>query len=655
VTLADSGGVPAGAFPKQYELAEFEQLAGCTLSFAENPDIGALNARIAANPDSLPPVDQRLPEEPLVVVPEQQIGVYGGALDGLSNATEAGTSDLLSVRHVNLVRFDNDLQTIVPNVARSWEWNDDFTKLTFHLRKGHKWSDGEPFTAEDIVFWYDDLILNKDIFPETPAKWLFDGKPMKVTAVDDTTVEFDLPVATPGLLTRFAVDFAQPFQPKHFLAPMMPKYNPKADEEAKAAGYEGWVDRLTNFYGSSDWKDVPSPLLDGSDNRVAPTLEAFILSEETAEGRKLVANPYFHMVDTAGNQLPYIDEIDETYVPDKEVRVLKITNGEVDYKAQALFIDDFPVLKDNEGAGNYTVDLVPATGEAVFYAFNVTHKDPEMTKIFGDVRFREAMSLAIDRNEINEVIYLGQGEPQQAVPADPNTVSFVTDDQLHYMTDQDIAQANALLDEMGLKDVDGDGFRERLDGSKLTVLLEYSNQGAPVKLHELVKGYWEKVGVRVLLKEVSSDEYRTDAANNDLDLTVWKNDNTSGATISQNPFQLIPPFGNFFNPGTGTEWAKWKASDGAEGIEPPDDVKKLYELANQFQQVPLGSDQSNTIGHEIVDIHVKNLWKIGIVGNLKAPVVHHNDLGNFEPFTVKSFDYYWAYPYRTFQWFLSNG
>ncbi|MBW7883529.1 MAG: ABC transporter substrate-binding protein [Caldilineaceae bacterium] len=652
VTVANSQGVPAGAFPQQYELAEFQELAGCELTFQENPNIAALNARISGNLTELPPVAERLPEEPLVVAPYEEIGVYGGVLDGMSNATEAGTSDLLSVRHVNLFRYADDLQTVVPNVAKSFTWNEDFTELTIELRAGHRWSDGEPFTAEDIVFWYNDLILNKNIYSETPSRWLFDGQPMQVEALDDVTVKITFPVPTPGIVNRFAADYGQPFQPKHFLSQFHIDYNADADKLAAEKGFDSWADLLNNYYGASDWKDVPSPLLDGTDTIVVPTLESHILVEETTEGRKLVANPFFHMVDTAGNQLPYINEINERYIPDAEVRNLKLTNGEVDYKSQAVFIENFPLYKENEQKGNYRIDLPQGLGEAGFYSFNVNHKDPEMRRIFEDLRFRQAMSLALNRDEINEVVYLGQGVPQQAVPIEPATVSFITEEMLNYMIEYDPDQANALLDEMGLADVDGDGFRERLDGSPFVVQIQYSNQGAPIRLHELVKEYWEAVGVRIQLKEVTSDEYREQGNNNDLDVTVWKNDGTSAPIISQDITMMVPPFGDYFNPGTGFEWATWKATGGAGGVEPPDDVKKVYELAGEFIRYPLGSEESDRIGREIIELHVKNLWKIGVVGNLVAPVYRHNKVGNIPDFTVQSYDYYWAYPFRPQQWFL---
>ena len=168
VTVKDMQGM-SSAYPHQFELAEFQAAGGCTVSFQENPSIAELNGKISGNPATLPAVADRLPAEPLVTAPFDEIGSYGGVLRGLSKATESGTSDLLSIRHVNFVRYSDDLKTVVPNIAKAWTWNDDFTVLTVTLRKGHKWSDGASFTAEDVVFWYEDLILNDQIYPETPS------------------------------------------------------------------------------------------------------------------------------------------------------------------------------------------------------------------------------------------------------------------------------------------------------------------------------------------------------------------------------------------------------------------------------------------------------------------------------------------------------
>ncbi len=657
-TVADMQGLTA-EFPQQFELAEFQSAADCTLELSANPDIEALNARIAGN-GALPPLAQRLPAEALVVAPYDSIGQYGGVLAGISKGTESGTSDLLSTRHVNLVRYADDLQTLVPNVAKSWSWNPEFTELTFVLREGHRWSDGEPFTAEDVAFWHNDLILNPDVYEKTPDRWLFSGKPARVEALDAQTVRFSFPVPTPGILNRFAVDYGQAFQPKHVLGRYMAKYNPDAEGLAQSQGFETAAEAIDFYYGGSDWKDVPSPLLKDEEKAAAiglavlPTLESHVLVEESSEGRYLVANPYFHMVDTAGQQLPYISEIAEIYVPEKEVQNLKIMDGEVVWKQQAIFLEDFPLLKENEGRGGYTVAFAPTFGENVFYSFNRTAKDPVLARIFNDLRFNRAMSLALNREEINEIVYLGQGTPMQGVPAEHKTVSFITEEHKGRDIAHDPETAMSLLDEMGLKDSDGDGVRERPDGKPLVIQLIYSSQGAPVKMQELVRDYWSNVGVRIDLKEVTSDEYRASGNNNDLDLTVWKYDGTAGPTVSQDVTAFVPPFGDYFNPGTGFGWAAWKTSGGSEGTEPPEDIKKLWELSQQFIQVELGSEESDRIGKEIADIHVDNMLKIGTVGDIVAPFVYRNDLQNVKPITAKTYDYYWTYPYRPQQWWLKG-
>lgn len=657
VTAADMGGLTS-AFPQQFELAEFQEAANCTLGFAENPDISALNARIQGNGD-LPPLGDRLPAEPLVVAPYTAIGSYGGILRGTSRATEAGTSDLLSVRHANLVRYADDLQTIVPNIARSWDWNEDFTRLTFHLRAGHKWSDGEPFTAEDVVFWYNDLILNRNIYETTPSRWLFAGEPAIVEAVDETTVVFTFPVPAPGLLNRFAVDYGQPFQPRHFLGQFMDAHNPDAAARRAELGFGSEGEAVNFFYGPSDWKDIPTPLLrdatriDAIGRGVVPTLESHIVIEDTAQGRRLVANPYFHMVDTAGNQLPYINEILETYVPEREVNMLRMLDGQVHWKQQAVFLDDFPVLMENAERANITVGLAPAPGSMTYYAFNRGHNDPVLREVFADPRFSIAMSIAMDRDEINEIVFLGQGRPANALPVEPATVGFVTEEHLTRNTEYDPERANALLDAMGL-DMGSDGIRRLPDGRPFSLRLTFANQGGPVQLHELVRDYWGAVGVRVDLREVSSDEYRAGGNNNELDILTWKNDGVSAPAFSQDPRAAFPPFGDFFNPGPGIAWDRWMRTDGAEGVEPPADIMRLWDLAERLTQIPLGTPESDEIGREIVEIHLDQMIRIGTVGEIPEPYMFHNSLQNVKPLTAKTYDYYWVYPYRPQQWFFAG-
>lgn len=658
VTLADTQGVEAGKYPQQYDLAEYQEAAGCEMTFFANPEIETFNSQIAGNED-LPALEERLPAEPLVVVPYEEIGVYGGVLTGLSKATESGTSDLLSVRHVNLFRYSDDLQTLVPNIARDFEWNDDYTELTVYLREGHKWSNGEPFTAEDVAFWYNDVLGNETLYSEgIPDRFLVGGEPMQVEAVDETTVVFRLPQAKPGLVALFATDYAQPFLPKHFLGRYHPDVDPNAEQNATEDGFASWEEAFNFYYGGSDWKDVPSPLLkdaakaESLEHAVMPTLESHILISDTAEGRRLVANPYFHQVDTTGQQLPYISEIDELYVPEKEVQNLKLSNGEVVYKSQAVFGEDLPVLQQNEAQGDYTVDAVPTVGESmVVYSFNVNHKDEELREVFGDLRFRQAVSHSLNRQEMNELVYFGLGTPAQYTAFDPNTVDFVTDEQRNYLADFNPDRANELLDEMGLVDANGDGTRDRLDGSPLVINLQFSTQGGPVKMHELFAQYLDEVGLNVQLKEVTSDEYRASQASNDLDIMTWTKSYTS-AFVAGSREPMLPPFGDYFNLTNGHLWAKYIETDGAEGLEPPAWVTELDAKSTEYQTYTLGTPESSALGTEIVDLIQSDLLFIGTVGNPAEPVYRRNDLGNFQTFTAKSYDYYWAYPFRPTQWFL---
>ena len=655
VTVDDPMGVASGAYPQQYELAEFESLANCTMTFSENPAISALNGQIRGNPD-LPALADRLPDEPLVVAPYASIGQYGGVFDMMSNATEAGTSDFLAVRHVNLVRFSDDLQTIVPNVAKSWEWNEDFTQLTFTLRKGHKWSDGAPFTAEDVKYWYDNLALNPNIFEKPKSYVLVGGDPIDVQVIDPQTVSFNMPAPKPGLLAHFANSYAQGFQPKHFLGKWDPELNPEADAMAVAAGFENGLEVLSNYYGNSDWTDTPTPML-RSPEKVAnlpadtvPTLESHILIAESTEGRHLVANPYFFQVDTAGNQLPYVNEQDEIFVNEDEVRLLKLVNAEVDFKAQSLQLSTAPLLLENQEKGDYTMQLRPEVTIASF-GINMTHENLEKRKVFSDLRFRQAMSVAMNRDEMNETAFFGMGESKQYVGF-TDSPSFVDEKWKSHFSQFDPALANKLLDEIGLNDTDGDGFRELLNGDKLVINLQFSVQGVPAALVELVAQQWGAVGVQTTVKEVTPDEYRSAQSSNKLDVTMWRNGQPLAIVLGTNQI-WVPPYHDYFTQRTNMLWAEWVDSNGASGVEPPDYAKQMMEDITGFQSALAGTPESDELGARLVENLVSNLLFIGTV-QVPAPIYHRNAVQNVVEYTTHSFEYYRSYPYRPTQWWLDE-
>ena len=213
-----------------------------------------------------------------------------------------------------------------------------------------------------MKLWYDDLALDSNVIPKAKDYVLVAGERMEVEVIDPQTVKFVLPAPKPGLLAHFATSYAQGFQPKHFLGQFHPKHNADADALAQSIGFEnGYAVIAAAYYGNSDWTDTPSPLLSQPDKvanmpkAVVPTLESHIYTRDTTEGRHLVANPYFHVVDTAGNQLPYVSEQDELYINENEVRLLKLVNAEVDYKSQSLQLPGAPMLLDGQENGNCTI------------------------------------------------------------------------------------------------------------------------------------------------------------------------------------------------------------------------------------------------------------------------------------------------------------
>ncbi|MHC4986431.1 MAG: ABC transporter substrate-binding protein, partial [Planctomycetota bacterium] len=655
ITVADNMGVAAGAYPQQYDLSEFQAAANCTLTFQENPAIGDLNGQIQGNP-ALPALADRLPSEPLVVAPYDAIGTYGGVFDMLSNAPEAGTSDLLSIRHVNLVRYSDDLATIVPNIAKGWDWNDDYTQLTFHLRKGHKWSDGEPFTSADVAFWYNNLALDPNVIAKPKDYVLVAGERMTVETPDPQTVVFNLPAPKPGLLAHFATSYAQGFQPKHFLGQFHPDINADADKLAQSLGFENGYAVISAYYGNSDWTDTPTLYLAHPEKApnmpkgVMPSLESHVTIRESTEGRHYVANPYFHMVDTAGNQLPYIGEHDEIYVNENEVRILKLINAEADYKHQSLQLPSAPILMENQEKGDYTVDLRPTIALDSF-SFNVTSADLGKREVFNNLKFRQAMSVAINREEINQVAFFGLGEVKQYIGFSPRP-DFVDPSWISYYTQYDPAMANKLLDEIGMKDTDGDGSRELPNGDKIVLNLQFSTQGSNPQVVELVGQYWADVGVKTTVKEVTPDEYRSAQSANQLDVGMWRKGQPLAIVLGNNEL-FVPPFENYFAHRTGMLWAEWVDTNGAQGVEPPEYVKQMIADINAFQSAPAGTDESNMLGARLVENLTGNLLFIGTV-QAPGPIYHRNAVKNFPVFKTASYEYYRTYPYRPHQWFFAE-
>ncbi len=633
-TVADPKGIKT-TYPQQLDLDEYEKQIGKKLTINENPMFAE-----KVKKGELPAVEQRLPEEPLVVMPYDEIGRYGGTLRGICISYESGTSEVMAWRHANMVRFSDDTRTIVPNVAKSWKWSSDYKEITFKLRKGHRWSDGSPFTADDVVFYMDDIILNKEIHKATPSPWGPMGA--SVEKIDEVTVKFKFNKPFTGLLYYLGGggSYFDAWAPRHFLKQYHIKYNPKANEDAKKNGFDDWVQQFGVYWNK--WKDavVASPY-----GLKVPTLESHLMTKISTQRRIFVVNPYYFKIDTAGNQLPYIDIHHERFL-EKQLWPLEIMNGNVDQKSQNMPLDIYPILKENETKGNYTLQLPPGMAGPTFI-FNLTDKDPGLRKIYGDVRFRYAMSLAINRDEVNETLFLGLCTPEQALP---QNVPFVTEADKKFMAEYDPERANRLLDEIGLKR-GPDGVRMRPDGKPLTVLWEYTLQYVwSPEFPALISDYWRAVGINVLIKEVTTQLTRDKQKSNTLDITSEWMPPYEPTLLSQ-PENFVPPYSSAW-PIMGMPWLDWRTSGGESGEEPPGWVKRLWKIADEWVTLVPGSPRYMELGKEMIKINQENLVVIGTLSNVPLITVVSNRLGNVPKWTVNTYYYGYSYPYRANQWYI---
>ena len=278
-----------------------------------------------------------------------------------------------------------------------------------------------------------------------------------------------------------------------------------------------------------------------------PTLESHIYVADTTEGRKLVANPYFHQVDTTGQQLPYISRQDELYKNDNEVRILALINGEVDYKSQSVQLPSAPLLLENQEAGGYTVQLKPTIAMPAF-SFNVTSDDEAKREVFNNIDFRKAMSAAINRDELNEVAFFGQGVPMAYVGFSP--VPEVAAEAATQGIAFDPDGAAAMLDGIGMVDADGDGFRDLPNGDPIVLNMQFATQGVAGEVVELVAQNWADAGIQTAVKEVTPDEYRAAQSANELDVMMWQRGQPVAVALGSSE-EFVPPYSSYFGHRTG--------------------------------------------------------------------------------------------------------
>jgi peptide/nickel transport system substrate-binding protein len=350
----------------------------------------------------------------------------------------------------------------------------------------------------------------------------------------------------------------------------------------------------------------------------------------SADSALWVRNPYFWRVDTAGNQLPYIDTI-LILIGESRAQtgaLVKMIAGEIDFAGDSvgLALRDTPLLKENEEAGDYTTYLMENTSRtnALDFALNYTHQDPVLREIFNDIRFRQALSLAIDRTEISESLMFGLTEPW-AAPASSDWTGFEDWMATNYV-EFDVEQANALLDDMGLAwDADGE-YRMRPDGDRLSILAEYRTAGVFYfqDMLDLFAIYFKEIGIDFTPKELPGDVVEGKLYANELDFTVKEGGRDEYRARERGIGWLVPPWGGLSSVG----WRLWLENNGAEGIEPPEEVKRLWDAAQRWSVARFGTDEYESLTSEILTLNAENMWVIHTTSDPPALYCMSNRLGN---------------------------
>ncbi len=602
-------------------LALTATLALGALGFAQPyQEAPSLAARVAAG--DLPPVAERLPENPLVIVPVDEVGRYGGTLRRAFTGP-ADHNNYVRVVYDSLVRFDTTGAEIVPHIVSSWQASDDFHQWTLELRPGARWSDGEPFTSDAIMFWYEGTILNTDLTPSVPV-WLAnsDGSVANVVRVDDDTVRFEFDFPNTLFLTELTFRDGgdatlAAFLPGHYLRQFHPDF---ADADA--------LQREIDAAGVTSWTQLFMQKALPISNPDRPTMAAWVPFESTVSDPifTLRRNPYYIGVDTAGNQLPYIDEVQFRFFADQQALNFAAVAGELDFQARHIQMTNYPVLVENGERSGYRVMTWPTFGgsDAAVWINQQYQIDPELGALLANRDFRVALSIGIDRDEIRESAFLGLGEIRQPVPA-PWHPYYPGDEAAFGYTDLDVEEANRILDELGLER-GSNGMRTLPSGAPLRLEISVVPAFGPwPDVAQLVAANWEALGLSTDVQVRERNAHFTMRDSNELMIEIWNDDTTAF------PFTGNPKVDPRSQPATifAVETRTWYATGGERGIEPTGSIKRIVDIIEEAKTV--GVEQQIELAKELFTITSSELYGIGTVGltpMIQGVVVVNSDLKN---------------------------
>jgi len=612
-------------------VAVFAQTDVVCEAYNEAPQLAEL---VAA--DELPPVEERLPVNPRVVEPAEEIGVYGGQMFDLYNGGRL--AEFREFGYENLVRWSVDGSEVIPNIAESWEISEDGTTYTFFLREGLRWSDGELFTADDILFWWEHVETNTDINPGGPYPYfVVNGVPAEVTKIDDLTVEFQFSQPNGLFLQNLSASYGVRVTqfPEHYLSQFSMELNPEGVAALMAEGGfeeygQWWIANVGSYGNDSEYNDPNRPTM----QPWMPT--APFIGEERFT---FVRNPYYFKIDPACNQLPYVDERVFSLVTDPEVALLMTIDGEDSISAEAISQPpNRAVFFDNMSEDNYSfVEVINSNFNTMLLHLKFNHPDEEIAAVLQDINFRIGLSQAMDRQTVIDTVYIGQGIPFQQSPRPESP--FYNERLATQYTRFDVDAANAALD-MVLPEKDAEGFRLLPSGERFTFNIVVNQGFRPdwVDVMQIVERNWEAVGIDTNPVVVGDDVWRVRAQDEDIHGYVWAGENGTGL------LPLVAAGG--YTPEAAWGWRAWQqqqlnpdAELTDEPVEPPAELQRQYEILEELRQATTPEAQAELM-NELLDIAADQFFTIGLSLPMGDYRVVSNDLHNVPNPLIAG----WLYP-----------
>ena len=597
----------------------------------------------AVQKGELPPVSERLPQQKKIMdlkVLGKELGRHGGTMRFLMGK-QKDSKMMMVYGYARLIGYDQKLN-LVPDILKKFEISDGRV-FTFYMRKGHKWSDGHPFTAEDFRYFWEDMAHNSTVMRKgLPSALLVNGQAPKFEVLDDFTVRYSWSKPNP----KFIPSIAQPrplqlYRPAHYLKQFHAKYADENMLKVQAANEkkENWAE----IHNDKDrWYRM--------DNPARPTLQPWYNTTQPPSERFVFRrNPYYHRIDKNGKQLPYIDEVVINLGATNMIPA-RTGSGEADLQARYLRFDHFTFLKESENRYNHSVHLwEQARGSQIALFPNLNAKDESWSSLFRDLRFRRALSLGINREEINQVIYYGLAKASQntVLPKSP----LYKDIYRTAWTEFNIDGANHLLDEIGLMQRNDAGIRLLPDGRPAVISVETAGESTEqTDVLELVRDSWRKIGIKLLTKPSQREVFRKRVYSGDTIMSVWSGVSNGIPTAVMSPEEFVPSSKLQF------QWPRWGhfvQSEGKFGEEPNlSSVKRLTTLMKKWAAAT-NYDTKLEVWHKILKIHSENVFIIGLINGTMQPVVISNRLRNIPDVGIYNWHpgaYFGIYQPATF-WF----